>query len=152
MSNVELGSFADLKNVKVGEVEPPKNMPAGHYAAIFSGPAKEHVSSVKKTLALRFPLKITRALDDVDAEELEAAGGIPDKDFTIDFWMSPDARYRFTEFGKAMGHSDDLNLIELAEALATSGEEFQVSITHEPRQDDPTKSRMRIDNAAPLSE
>lgn len=146
----ELGNFADLANVKVGDVEAPKPIPNGHYKAIFTGPYKPHKAK-SGNQAMRFPFKLVEAGDDVDAEELAAAGGLPQKEFTHDFWMSPDARYRFTDFGKAMGHSDQLNLLELAEALGTSGDPFMIEARQEQNQNDPTKSYTRFDNPTPCA-
>lgn len=146
----ELGNFADLANVKVGEVEAPKPLPNGHYKAMFTGLMKPHKAK-SGNQAMRFPFKLVEAGEDVDADELANAGGLPDKEFTYDFWMSPDARYRFTDFGKAMGHTDDLNLLELAEALATSGDPFLIEAKQEPNQNDPSKFFTRFDNPAPCA-
>lgn len=121
-------TFAELANTKVGEVERPKPLPEGHYQAVFSGKAKEHKAK-SGNIALRFPIKLTAAEDDVDTKALEAAGGIPDKEYAIDFWMSPDARYRFTEFAKGMGVNEELNLIEAAEELAGGGQPFIIQCT-----------------------
>jgi hypothetical protein len=137
--------FSELANVKVGDVQAPKLIPVGHYQAVITGLMKPHAAKSGNT-AMRFPFKLIAAGDDVDAEELQAAGGLPDRDFSIDFWMSPDARFRFTDFGKAMGHSDQLNLIELAEALATSNDLFMIEVKHEPDSRDASKIYMRFDN------
>lgn len=153
---MSLGSFADLANVKVADVEPPKTIPIGHYVAAFAGPMKEHKARSGNT-AMRFPFILTEAGEDVDAEALAEAGGLPKDDkgnakqFALDFWMSPDARFRFTDFGKAMGHSDQLNLLELAEALATSGDQFLIEVKHETDAQDPKKVYTRFDNPAPLA-
>lgn len=142
--------FSDLANTKLGEVEPPKNVPTGHYQAIFTGMWKEHKAKSGNTAA-RFPMKLVAPGDDVDAEELSAAGGIPDKNYTFDFWMSPDALYRFTDFAKAMGHSDQLGLVEALEAVATSGDPFLIEVTHQPDQNNPEKVYMRFDNPTPIA-
>lgn len=141
-------TFAELANVKVGEVERPKPIPVGHYSAQFTGPAKEHKAR-SGNVALRFPFKLTGALDDVDTDDLETAGGVPEKEFALDFWMSPDARYRFTEFAKAMGVSEELNLIEAAEAVIGAGP-FQIEAKQETDEKDPEKVYTRFDNPAPL--
>jgi len=65
--------------------------------------------------------------------------------------MSPEARYRFTDFSKAMGISDDLNLLQIAEQLGTSGEPFLIEVKHEPDSRDASKVYLRFDNPAPLS-
>lgn len=139
-------SFSELAQVQVGTVERPKPIPVGHYTAVITGPAKEHKAK-SGNLALRFPFKLTEAGDDVDAEQLEASGGLPEKEFYIDFWMSPDARWRFTEFGKAIGAvNDEMNLIEAAEAVAGSVTPFSIEAKQETAQDDPEKVFTRFDN------
>lgn len=138
-------TFAELANTKVGEVERPKPLPEGHYQAVFSGKAKEHKAK-SGNIALRFPFKLTAAEDDVDTEALEFAGGIPDKEYAVDFWMSPDARYRFTEFAKSMGVSEELNLIEAAEELAGSGQPFIIQATQGTSEKNPDAIFVNFDN------
>lgn len=151
---MSLGSFADLANVRVGDVERPKPLPVGHYVAQFAGPMTEHKAK-SGNLAMRFPFVLVEAGEDVDADLLAEAGGLPTDDkgspkkFTMDFWMSPDARFRFTDFGKAMGHSDQLNLLELAEALATSGDQFLIEAKHSPGKNE-GDVYVNFDNPAPL--
>lgn len=129
-------SFADLAQTRVGDVERPKPLPEGHYQGVMTGPFKEHKAK-SGNFAARFQFKITAPGEDIDADELAASGGIPDKEFTVDYWMSPDARWRFTEFGKSMGGSDSMNLIELAEHIATCGEPFTFEVKHRPNERDP---------------
>lgn len=138
-------TFAELANTKVGEVERPKPLPDGHYQAVFCGKAKEHKAKTGN-IALRFPFKLTAAEDDVDTDALEAAGGIPDKEYTIDFWMSPDARWRFTEFAKGMGVNEELNLIEAAEELAGSGQPFIIQAKQEASESNAEAIFTRFDN------
>lgn len=138
-------TFAELANVKVAEVERPKPIPEGHYQAQITGPAKEHKAR-SGNIALRFPFKLVAPGDDVDADALDAAGGLPDKEFAIDFWMSPDARWRFTEFAKSMGVSEELNIIEAAEELAGSGKPFLIQAKQEAGTDNPEAIYTRFDN------
>jgi len=138
-------NFAELAQVRVGEVEKPKPLPEGHYIAQFTQPMKQHKAK-SGNVAMRFAFKLVGAGDDVDQEALDSAGGLPDKEFNLDFWMSPDARYRFTDFGKAMGASDDLNLIELAEYLITENKPFTIQAKQETDSNDPEKVYTRFDN------
>lgn len=138
-------NFADLAQVRVGDVEPPKAIPDGHYQAIFTGPMTQHKAK-SGNVAMRFPFKLVAPGDDVDAEALEAAGGLPEKSFNLDFWMSPDARYRFTDFGKALGASDDMNLIELAEWIIENNAPFMIQAKQEADSRDPEKFYTRFDN------
>lgn len=124
-------NFSELGQVTANTVERPKPMPEGHYLAQFAGPMSEHKAGKSGNLAMRFQFKLVGAGEDVDAEELQKAGGIPDKTYHIDFWMSPDARYRFTDFAcKAQGLSDDLNLLELAEELIKENKPFSIQNKH----------------------
>jgi hypothetical protein len=128
--------FSELAQVKGSEVKRPPTVPQGHYLGQFSGPMKQHKAK-SGNVAMRFPWKLVGATDDVDAEELDAAGGIPDKEYTFDFWMSPDARYRFTEFCEAQGAPiDQLNLIELASWLIENNKPFSIQAKHR-QGDDP---------------
>lgn len=139
-------SFSELAQVQVGTVERPKPIPEGHYQAVITGPAKENKAKTGN-IALRFPFKLVAAGDDVDADQLEAAGGLPEKEYYIDFWMSPDARWRFTEFGKAIGAvNDNMNIIEAAEAVAGCGTPFLIQAKQEASQNDPEQIFTRFDN------
>ena len=60
--------------------------------------------------------------------------------------MSPDARYRFTEFAASMGAGEDMNIVEAAEYLAGCGRPFLIEAKQEPSQDDPEKVYTRFDN------
>jgi hypothetical protein len=139
-------NFADLAQVKAADVKPPVLLPEGRYTCTFSGPMKQHKAK-SGNVAMRFPFKVAAAEGDVDQGELEAAGGIPDKEFSYDFWMSPDARYRFTDFAcKSQGLSDELNLIELAEGLISDGKPFSLQAKHEPNEDPDKPPYLRWDN------
>jgi hypothetical protein len=146
----EQANWSDLANTKVGEVERPKPIPTGHYICAFSGPMKQHKAK-SGNLAMRFVFKVQGPTEDVDQTALEAAGGIPDKEMTLDFWMSPDARWRFTDFAKAQGASDELSLLETAEWLVTEGNKpFLLEATHSPNEKDPEAPPfVRWDNPAP---
>lgn len=143
-----VGNFSDLAQIKANEVKKPSAHPPGHYTAQFTGPMTQNKAK-SGNVSMRFPFKVVAAGDDVDADQLAAAGGLPDKTYHFDFWMSPDARYRFTDFAcKAQGLSDDLNLLELAEQLVAEGKPF--SIENKPRTDenDPAVSYNQWDNPA----
>lgn len=135
-------SFADLAQTRIEDVERPKPMPEGHYQAMITGPAKEHKAK-SGNLALRFPFKLVGPGEDIDAEALEAAGGIGDKERTIDFWMSPDARWRFTEFVKALGGPTEGTIVEGAEWLAGSQTPFLIQCKQELGGDDSTPADQR---------
>lgn len=143
-------NFSDLAQIKARDVKPPVPLPAGHYTAQFTGPMKQHKAK-SGNLAMRFSFKLIGAGEDVDAESLAAAGGLPDKEYPLDFWMSPEARFRFTNFTKAMGISDDLNLLEQAEALIANNEPFTIVCKQEQDKDDPEKFYTRFDNPSSVA-
>lgn len=147
----ELGSFSELASVKGNQVEKPKPLPEGNYSVMITGPYKEHKAKSGNS-AMRFPAKVIAPLDDVDQAALAAAGPKAlEREFAIDFWMSPDARWRFTEFAVAMGIDPELNLLEMGSELATLGTPFQMTCKQEPAQNDPSTVYARFDNPVPLS-
>lgn len=139
--------FNSLINNRAGDVKPPATLPTGHYEATIVGAMTPHKAR-SGNVAMRFPMRLLAPTDDVDAEQLQEAGGIPDKTYNLDYWMSADAQFRFTDFAKSVGVFDEnLTLAELAEKLVEESPTFTVEIKHETDQNDPEKVYMRIDNA-----
>lgn len=139
-----------LANTKVGEVERPPLRPQGHYVGVISGKAETGESSKKGTLYATFPVQINEALEDVDPDQLAEAGG-PNFKGEVTFWLSPKALWMFTEFGKQMGASDELGVMELMEWLSESGEPIVFQGTHEPNERNPDRPYFRLQNPVPLS-
>ena len=132
-----MGIFDGLAQ-NLGEVKDPVRAPDGHYGAIIAGQFTEHKAK-SGNLALRYPVKLVEPGADIDVAELQEAGGLPEKKFNLDFWMSPDALFRFRDFAKSMGAADSLSLPEAAEYLATCGHVFDVELKTSPNTQDPTK-------------
>ena len=135
--------FDELANVKAGDVKPPVNLPAGHYTLMVAGPATPHKAK-SGNVALRFPVQIIEAGDDVDHEELAHATSegkpLSERRINMDFWMSPDARYRFTDFCRSTGVFDEeLTIVQLAERLVEDKPQFTGELKYEDNADDPTK-------------
>lgn len=139
-----------LANTKLGDVERPPLRPQGHYVGVISGKAETGESSKKGTLFATFPVQINEALEDVDADQLAEAGGANFKG-EVTFWLSPKALWMFTEFGKQMGASDELGVMELMEWLSESGEPIVFQGTHEPNEKNPDRPFFRLQNPVPLS-
>ena len=138
--------FDDLKNTKIGDVEAPPILPTGHYIAIFTGAWKEHKAKSGNT-ALRYPFRLVSACSDVDADQLAAAGGIPSKKtFATDFYVSPEALFRFTDFSKSMGVDEDLDILEAAEALWQNPGEFMIECSHSPNDKNPERPFVQWNN------
>jgi hypothetical protein len=147
-----VGSFADLASIKGNTVVKPKNLPDGYYSVIIKGPFKEHRAK-SGNFAMRFPLEVVEPMPDVDSGALadpEIQKSLK-REYTIDFWMSPDARWRFTEFATSMGVDTTLDLISMAEELVKQRSPFIVKGTNEADQNDPERVFFRLDNAAPMS-
>lgn len=108
-------------------------------------------SSQKGTLFIEFPVQVQEAMDDVDSDELAAAGGANFKG-NVTFWLTSASMWRFKEFAKGMGASDEMNIAETAEYLATCGEPLVVEGRHEPDKKNPEGPPFfRIENPVPLS-
>lgn len=151
-TSAALGSFSDLASIKGNTVEKPKNLPDGHYSVLIKGPFKEHKAK-SGNFAMRFPLEIVEAMPDVDAAAFAdpQVAKAKEREYTIDFWMSVDARWRFTEFCKQMGIDDSLDLISMAEELVKQRNPFLVRGKNEADQNDPERVFFRLDDPAPLS-
>lgn len=119
-------NWADLANTRVDEVEPPKGIPNGHYSGVITGPGKTDNVGQNKTLVIVFPVRLNEAMSDVDEEAFAASDGFKKSGYEINFYLTPASLYRFTEFGKGMGASGDMSVQEMAEYLATCGNEFVV--------------------------
>jgi hypothetical protein len=144
-------NWNDLANTRVGEVEPPKLLPAGHYAAIITGPGKVENKGQKQTLCVTYPIQLTEPLADVDAEAFASSDGFKQGGYELNFWITPNSLFRFTEFGKALGASDDLSVPEMSEHISSSGEAFAIRVKHEPAKDNPSRVFIRLEVPIALS-
>lgn len=144
-------NWSDLASTRVGEVEPPKFIPDGHYQALITGAGKVDNRGKNKTLVITFPIRLTEPLSDVDEEAFAQSDGFKANGYELDFWLTPASLYRFTEFGKALGASEDMSIPEMAEFLANSGEPFAVQVSSGVS-DKTNRPYLNIDNPIPLSE
>lgn len=147
-----MGMFDELANVKAGDVKPPVMLPTGHYEAMIDGPMTPHKAAKSGNVAMRFACRVTSPGDDIDQESLETAlAQNPEalsKKFNLDFWMSPDARFRFTDFAKTCGIDDpNLTLTEIAERLVEDKVQFTIVHSHRTDDNDPEKVYPQWDNA-----
>ena len=78
-------------------VERPKPLPVGTYLCIVGAPRYDR-SSKKGTPFVEFLLRPLDADEDVDPEDLEAAGGLDGKTIRATYYDTPDAIYRLDEF------------------------------------------------------
>lgn len=121
--------WSDLANTKVGEVEKPKLIPEGHYVGNITGAPKVGNVGQKQNLAAQYPVRLSEPLDDVDAEAFAESSGFSQQGYNFTFWLTPDALWRFTDFGKALNASDEMSVPEMAEMIATSGEPIVFKVT-----------------------
>lgn len=92
--------FTKLLEKQVDSVEAPKPLPVGSYKALV-GKHKFDKSAKKQTDFVRFDIKPIEALEDVDQEELEKAGGLAAmQKVTLrqDYYLTEDALYRLRKF------------------------------------------------------
>src|ERR1700761_2137776 len=137
MAKSPSASFESILDTPAAEVERPKPLPIGTYTAIVKGLYEEVISNQKKTPGVQFTFALTSAGEDVDAEELEAMGGITDKflkNNSTTFWLTPDSLWRLTEFlEQACGIDMDGKTVR--QALAdTPNTEVRLVIIHEANQ------------------
>jgi hypothetical protein len=131
-----MSTFEELANVRAGDVKPPVNLPAGHYEVMVDGAMTPHKAAKSGNIAMRFPVSILEAGDDVDQEELARATenkSLADRKFNMDFWMSPDARYRFTNFARSVlpEFDENLTLPQLAEQIVENKVRFTAELKYE---------------------
>ena len=149
----DFGSFSDLASIKGNQVEKPKNLPDANYSAMITGPFKENKAK-SGNFSLRFPAKLVECLDESIAADIQADPRLQKafgKDYHVDWWMSPDARYRFTSFCAAHGIDQELDLISMAEQLVASGAIFLVQGASQKNPDKPDdEGFFNLNNPAPL--
>jgi hypothetical protein len=78
-------------------------------------------------------------MDDVDADDLETAGGLDGKTLRVDYWITPDAIYRLDEFHANAG----LDLSEEATRSARNdmviNSQILAVVSHRIDQNDPSR-------------
>lgn len=129
-------NFASVLDADAATIERPKPLPVGSYTGIIVGMPRFDKSKKKQTPFVEFTIKLTAALDDVDAAELEAIGGLGDKTMKHTLYDTPDAGYRIKEFlcndlGLELDDSGTLRpLLDQVPNLPVG-----ISVIHEPSQD-----------------
>ena len=77
--------FASVLDMPASDIERPKPLPVGSYVCVVQGQPRIDKSAKKQTEFVEYTLKLLEALDDVDADGLEAVGGIKDKTTKVTF-------------------------------------------------------------------
>ncbi len=133
-------NFSSILDRPASEVERPKPLPVGTYLTTIQGLPRYDKSSKKQTDFVEFSHQLVAAMDDVDPEELEAAGGLTLKDGTAKsikntYYLTEDAGWRLRKFLEDCGF--DFEEIEsMREAVeSTANREVYIQIRHEASQD-----------------
>jgi hypothetical protein len=131
-------SFASILDMQPSEVERPKPLPAGTYLCVVDGRFTLDKSTRKQTDYVEFTLKILQAMDDVDADDLQAALTKPtgevvslnSKTVRVTYYLTPDALWRLKKFLEDCGI--DLEGRSFAECLEeTPGCQVLAEIKHQ---------------------
>lgn len=92
-------NFSEILSGSVlGEIERPKPLPAGSYQATIKNVEFLEAKNDKKTPYARVNLNIVGAMEDVDADLLAEFGDVNGKTTRVDFYLTPESRYRFQDF------------------------------------------------------
>ena len=89
---------AILQNAKLGEIEKPKPLPAGSYAALVKSIEQVETKGEKQTGYIRVNMEIVAPLGDVNEVDLEEFGNPSGKKIRTDFYITDDAIYRLQDF------------------------------------------------------
>ena len=98
-------NFASILDEAPTEINRPKPIPSGTYICVVNK-WETGESSKKKTPFVRFTLTPIAAEEDVSEDDLAEAGGLEGKQLRTDFYITPDAVYRLSEF--LLNRSSDL--------------------------------------------
>lgn len=143
-------NFASILDEEPTEVSAPAPLPQGTYIAIVAGPGRYDKSTKKGTDFVEFNLRPTEAEEDVDPDELEAAGGLDGKTIKATFWLTDEAKFMLDQFHEHCG----LDLSEPASRRTRNDEivnaQVRVFVKHEPSQDG-TRIFARFNRSLPMN-
>lgn len=128
-------NFSDVLNKKLDTIEKPKPLPIGTYYALINGAPEIKPRGQNNTLSAEFKFKILQPDEDVNADDLEAAGGLKkEREMRFTLWLTEDALWRAKQFVENCG-VDDTNM-SLSQALQSCvGCQVKVKVKHVPSQD-----------------
>jgi len=134
-------NFSSILDKPASNIERPKPLPVGTYLTIIKGLPRYDSSSKKQTPFIEFTHEFIQAQDDVDAEELEALGGLRNKDGTAKqmkntFYLTEASGWRLREFLEALGFDFEDGVTTMRQAAEESANsEVYVTIRHEASDD-----------------
>lgn len=130
-------NFGSILDKPASDVERPKPYPQGSYICVVKGLPVHGESTRKKTKQVEFQLQPLSVLDDVDAEDLEAMGGL-NRTIKDTYYVTEDALWRLKEFLvncgiEEMDGDDKKSFTQMIDE--TPGRQVGVSIRHEASED-----------------
>ena len=128
-------AFQSVLDMPASDIERPPPLPVGSYVCVVQGQPRIDKSAKKQTEFSEFTLKLLEALDDVEAEDLAAQGGIADKTIKLTFYHTENSIYRLKEFLEHCGLEieDGISLRKLIGE--TPGCQVVAHVIHEASQD-----------------
>lgn len=96
-------NFSSILDEAPTEVNAPQPVPQGVYLCTIVGSPRYDKSTKKGTEYVEFTLRPISAEEDVDADALEAAGGLEGRTFRATFYLTEEAIYRLDEFHEHCG-------------------------------------------------
>lgn len=143
-------NFGAILDAAPTEVDRPKPWPVGTYLTVIHGLPEYGQSAKKKTEQVVFTHNFLQALEDVDAEELAAMGGIGGKSIKNTFYMTEASIYRLDEFHEHVFGELDPNLTRRQRNEACAGQQVLITIKHDPSEDGKSVFA-RVAGTAPVS-
>lgn len=130
--------FSAVLNKKVEDIEKPKPLPIGTYVCIVDGLGEIKTVGKDETPCVNFKLKVMSPGVDVDAEALNAAGGVNNRSVRHTLWLTEDAAWRAKKF-----LAEDLGIDPHGKTLMelineAPGRSCMVNIKHRPSEDGQT--------------
>lgn len=142
-------TFGSILDKRVEDIKEPVTMPTGSYVFTIHGLPRYDKSSKKQTEFVEFTCNYVEALDDVDQDQLAAAGGFAGKQTKLTFYLTEEAAYRLKDFLAHLKIEEQETLRPMIEEA--TGRSFIGTIRHEPSQDG-TRMFARIGSTAPIEE
>lgn len=139
-------NFADILDTPMDDVEKPKPLPTGSYVWQITETVLDQTKpkdGKEPTPYVSLKCAAVSALEDVDADELEAAGGLrladgSPKTTKQDFYITAAALYRLKEFASDVIGMDVVGKSTGEVIQELVNQQFVGTIVHVPAKNDPT--------------
>lgn len=149
-----------LLSKPVSSVKAPVKMPVGSYLGIASK-FEFDKRGEKNSPLVRFTVNPTEALPDVDQEALResitdgdgVAQPLTSKEQRLEFWLTPDAVFRLTNFGKdhvQVENADSMTIGELINEIV--GKPFMFTLVQAANKKEPDNPYINIGSTGPVPE